>query len=79
MLVPSRRLDNRIRELCAKATATDTVNVAEVLSELQSSLHEHAQEMRKLASQEIARQRERRLLQTEDALCDWTMEPNNNE
>lgn len=64
---------------CAKATATDTVNVAEVLSELQSRLHEHAQEMRKLASLEIARQRERRFLQTKDALCDWTMEPNDNE
>lgn len=53
--MPSRLLDNRIRELCAKAVAADTVNFAEVLADLRSALHEHAQEMRKLARKEIAR------------------------
>jgi hypothetical protein len=53
--MPSRLLDKRIRDLCAKAVAADTVNFAEVLEELRSALHEHAEEMRKLARKEIAR------------------------
>jgi hypothetical protein len=33
--VPSYRLDDRIRELCAQAIAADDTSFAEVLSELQ--------------------------------------------
>ena len=51
--VPSRRLEEHIRELCALATAAKTTNVAEVLAELRSALHEHAEQLRRLARQQL--------------------------
>lgn len=67
--MPSRLLDNRIRELCAKAIAADAVSVAQVLADLRSALHEHAQEMRNWARQEIARRGEGTLRFTEGESC----------
>jgi hypothetical protein len=51
--VPSRRLEEQIRELCALATAAKTTNFAEVLAELRSALHEHAEQLRRLARQQL--------------------------
>ena len=51
--MPSRRLEEQIRELCALATAAKTTNFAEVLAELRSALHEHAEQLRRLARQQL--------------------------
>jgi hypothetical protein len=51
--VPSRRLEEQIRELCILATASKTTNFAEVLAELRSALHEHAEQLRRLARQQL--------------------------
>jgi hypothetical protein len=51
--VPSRRLEEQIRELCALATAAKTTNFIEVLAELRSALHEHAEQLRRLARQQL--------------------------
>jgi hypothetical protein len=53
LFVPSRRLEERIRELCALATAADTSNFADVLADLRLSLHEHLEQLRKLARQQL--------------------------
>jgi hypothetical protein len=43
-----RRLEDRIRELCAKAVATpESRELTEVAQQLKSALHEHAQRARK--------------------------------
>ena len=52
--MPSRRLEDRIRVLCALATAANTSNFTEILTELRSALHEHAEQLRKLARQHLA-------------------------
>ena len=39
---PDLSLSDRIRELCAEATNAGDANFGEILSELQSALHEHA-------------------------------------
>ena len=51
--MPSRRLEEQIRELCALATAAKTTNFIEVLAELRSALHEHAEQLRRLARQQL--------------------------
>jgi len=52
--VPSLRLEDRIRSLCALAVAASTTNFAEVLAELRSALHQHTEQLRKLARQQLA-------------------------
>jgi hypothetical protein len=51
--VPSRRLEEHIRELCALATAANTSNFADVLAELRLLLHEHSEQLRKFARQQL--------------------------
>ena len=48
----SRRLEDRIRTLCAQAMATntDSAQLPEVLEQLQAALHDHVDRMRKLAA-----------------------------
>ena len=53
-LVPSRRLEDRIRDLCARAVAPNTTNFTDTLAELRSALHEHVEQLRKLARQQLA-------------------------
>jgi hypothetical protein len=50
----SRRLEDRIRELCAPAIAPNTTNFTDTLAELRSALHEHVEQLRKLARQQLA-------------------------
>jgi hypothetical protein len=45
-----RRLDDRIRELCAQAVATeDSSELDDILRELRASLQEHAKRLRESA------------------------------
>jgi hypothetical protein len=51
--VPSLRLEDHIRELCALAIAANTTDFAGVLAELRSALHQHSEQLRKLARQQL--------------------------
>jgi hypothetical protein len=42
MELPGRRIEDRIRELCARIAVAQGEEVAEMLSELQIAMHEHA-------------------------------------
>jgi hypothetical protein len=44
--VPSRRLEDRIRELCLRAVTADTSELEEILAALKASLHEHSERLR---------------------------------
>ena len=47
----SHRLEDRIKELCAKAVITpESPELNEVLKNLQSTLHEHTERLRQLAA-----------------------------
>ena len=53
-LVPSRRLEDRIRELCAKAVAKeDPADFHEVMQKLRESLREHTSRLRELAARKL--------------------------
>jgi hypothetical protein len=55
-----QRLDDRIKELCAKAITTPpSPQLDEILTELKSSLHEHTERMRKAAANYRARHERR--------------------
>jgi hypothetical protein len=58
--MPSRRTDDRIRELCRQAIAADDASFASVLSELRSAMREHIQHLRKMAVHPLAEETERR-------------------
>jgi len=53
--VPSRRLDDRIRELCSKALTAPDSELDAILSSLQSALHDHNARLRKLAAKKLVR------------------------
>lgn len=47
----SRRLEDRIRTLCAQAVVTtDLAELSEILEQLASALHDHIDRLRKLAA-----------------------------
>lgn len=46
--MPSRRLDDRIRELCRKALTAQEYELEAIFSELKSALREHTERLRKL-------------------------------
>lgn len=51
MGIPSRRLDDRIRELCADAVAAkNSHQVKSILSELQSAIHQYTRRLRARAA-----------------------------
>jgi hypothetical protein len=60
-LVPSRRREDKIRKLCAKAVAAGNSDFQEAISELQAALHEHAQELRKTLIEQLAGRPDRRV------------------
>jgi hypothetical protein len=62
----SRRLSDRIRELCTQAAAAGDDNFAEILSELQSALREHASRTRKMALRQMSGRKERRFRDAEE-------------
>jgi hypothetical protein len=52
--VSGRRLEDRIRELCAKAIAAPGGDELEpALSELKAALHEHTERLRQLAAKKL--------------------------
>ena len=57
--MPSRRLDDRIRELCRQVLRADGADLEDALSELQSATHEHVY-LRRVAVHERDGQPERR-------------------
>ena len=58
--MPSRRLEDRIRELCAKAVAAKDGDLDPTLAELREALHEHNVRLRKLAAAKLAVQKKYR-------------------
>lgn len=52
-MIPGRRLEDRIRELCAKAATASDAETAQVLQELRDALHEHARHLRALAAEKL--------------------------
>jgi hypothetical protein len=63
-----RRLEDRIRDLCAKAVIAGEPELGGLLSELKAALHEHAERLRRLAATKLTaatggQQQERRTLQ----------------
>jgi hypothetical protein len=54
ILVPSRRLEDRIRELCIKAvTADDSADFSGLMQQLREALREHANRLRQLAARKL--------------------------
>ena len=53
-VVPSRRLEDRIRELCARAVSATGTELEPLISELQSALREHNSRLRTLAAAKLA-------------------------
>jgi hypothetical protein len=52
--VPSRRLDDRIRALCAKAATAAPADANKVLDDLKEALAEHTRRLRKMAAKNLA-------------------------
>jgi hypothetical protein len=50
MVVPSRRLEDRIRELCEKVLKARESEFGPTLSTLQAALHEHTERIRRVAA-----------------------------
>lgn len=53
--VPSRRIDDRIRDLCAKVASSEGNDYEPVLSELKAALREHTDRLRKMAAERLAK------------------------
>jgi hypothetical protein len=54
--VPSRRLEDRIRELCVKALTVQDSEMDSVFSELRFALQVHAKRLRKMAGKKLTSQ-----------------------
>jgi RecJ-like exonuclease len=55
--MPARRLEDRIRELCAKVSVAPETELDAALSELKSALHEHSVRLRKMAAENFAKRK----------------------
>ena len=55
----ARRLEDRIRELCARAVTAQESELDSIFSSLQSALREHNERLRKLAAEKLAAWRPR--------------------
>ena len=47
----ARRLEDRIRSLCAKAVAAGSSELNPILSDLKAALHEHTERLRTMAAE----------------------------
>jgi predicted outer membrane protein len=54
-MVPSRRLEDKIRQLCAQAIAAPPSEFDPAIAELKVALHEHTERLRQLAASKLAR------------------------
>lgn len=68
--VPSRRLTDRIRELCTQAARASDANFGVIMAELQTALHEQAVKTREMAIKQITGRKERRLRKMLEEPCD---------
>ena len=59
LAVPSQRLEDRIRDLCAKVVDADEKEISSAISDLQSALREHNDRLRKLAFSKLSNLHER--------------------
>jgi hypothetical protein len=50
-----RRLEDRIRVLCARTVSAPEAELAPIIAELKAALHEHTQRLRKLAAAKLLR------------------------
>jgi hypothetical protein len=56
----SRRLEDRIRELCTKAVGTpEPAEFSQVIQQLREALHEHANRLRQLAAVKLPSRKRR--------------------
>ena len=51
--VPTRRLEDRVRELCSKAVKARNAEFDAALSELRAALREHSSRLRKMAAAKL--------------------------
>lgn len=56
--MPSRRLEDRVRQLCAKAITARGPELERTLEELQAALHEHIGKMRKMTAEKLLGKKE---------------------
>ena len=59
--MPTRRLSDRIRELCGKALAARNSELDPIFSDLQSALHEHNERLRKIAAEQLSNPARKRI------------------
>jgi hypothetical protein len=52
--MPARRLEDRIRYLCRRALYSDGADFDTILTDLRSSLHEHAERLRQIMALRLA-------------------------
>ena len=52
--MPFRRLEDRIRRLCAEAVVASATDLDPVITDLKVALHEHTESLRKLAASKLA-------------------------
>lgn len=52
--MPSRRLEDRIRDLCREALTSSGSNFDSVLEDLRASLHEHSERLRQIMALRLA-------------------------
>jgi hypothetical protein len=52
--VPSRRLEDRIHELCARSLIAQDSELVAIFSALRAALHEHTEQLRNLAARKLA-------------------------
>ena len=52
-VVPSRRLEDRIRQLCARAVTAQGSELDRTLVDLQSALHEHIERLRRMTATKL--------------------------
>jgi len=54
--MPSRRLEDRIRELCSKCVeAEDPAELEPIMKKLKEALHQHTNRLRELAARKLVR------------------------
>jgi hypothetical protein len=53
--VPSRRIDDRIRDLCAKVASSQANDYEPTLLELKAALRQHTDRLRKMAVESLAK------------------------
>ena len=59
-VVPYRRIEDRIRELCARLTKAEDKDFELAISDLKAALHDHTEQLRKLVAESLLKRRPNR-------------------